>query len=149
MTAAHEVETLKAGPILLYDGECGVCNKSVQWVLAHEGAPVAGSTQLRFTSLQSELGQALKSLAHLDDDIDSLIWAEQTESGLQVHIYSSAVYQVLRSVGGPYQLGALLLWSIPKPMRDLAYRLFASIRKQVVAEQCLVPRPEDRKRFLI
>jgi predicted DCC family thiol-disulfide oxidoreductase YuxK len=149
MHAGDLLEALEAGPILLYDGECGVCNLSVQWILAHEKTARPGEVYLRFAALQSELAMALKSEAGLDHEIDSLIWAEKDGSGVAVHIYSSAVVQVLRTVGGSYSLLAALLWLIPKPLRDLGYRLFASVRKQVVSEQCLVPSPANRKRFLI
>lgn len=148
MTSAHLIQALEAGPILLYDGECGVCNMSVQWILAHERKPSGTEALLRFAPLQSELGVALKKHAQLDDQIDSLIWAQTGGSTPLVYIYSSAVVQVLRFVGGPYSVLAGLLWSIPKPLRNLGYRLFAAIRKQVVPEQCLIPSPENRKRFL-
>ena len=41
-------EILAQQPILLFDGECGFCNKSIQFILKHESKP-----KLKFAALQS------------------------------------------------------------------------------------------------
>jgi DCC1-like thiol-disulfide oxidoreductase len=51
-------DVLRDGPILLYDGNCGVCSQAVQWVLAHER-----SHSLRFAPIESTVGSELRSLA--------------------------------------------------------------------------------------
>ena len=64
-------EVLRDGPILLYDGNCGVCSEAVQWVLAHER-----SHSLRFAPLDSAVGNELRALAGVAADVDSVLWAE-------------------------------------------------------------------------
>lgn len=133
---------LEEGPILLYDGECGVCAGSVQWILKHES-----STALRFAALQSETGLALRTAVGIDQSVDSLIWVG-LENGLPTaRLYSSAVIEVLKYVGG--------LWSwlsvmriVPRVLRDGGYRLFARHRLKFAPTQCLIPQPETRARFL-
>ena len=130
-------------PVLLYDGECGVCAASVQWVLRHEH-----STELRFAALQSEVGRHLLSEAGIDSSVDSLVWIEPSPRGLLGRVYSGAVLSTLRYVGGPWRIAFAALWLVPKPLRDWGYRRFASMRKLVLPSHCLLPTPAQRARFL-
>jgi predicted DCC family thiol-disulfide oxidoreductase YuxK len=135
-------ELLKDGPILLYDGECGVCSRSVQWILAHER-----SHSLRFAPLESALGRALSAEAQISQEVDSMLWVEASEHGVRARFWSSAVFATLRYVGGPWRFLALLK-VVPAPVRDLFYRTFARHRLKVAPKMCLIPRPEARARFL-
>src|SRR6476661_1217687 len=79
MTRAHATTSQPASaretgavPILLYDGSCGLCAQSVQFVLRHE----ARSQRLRFATLQGPHGAAaLKSNPGLAA-VDSVVWLE-------------------------------------------------------------------------
>ncbi len=133
---------LSEGPILLYDGECGVCNHSVQWILNHER-----NDSLRFAALQSPLGRKLASLAEVPEDIDSLLWVERTENGIVARFWSSALFATLRYVGGPWRLLSLFRL-VPTPLADIAYRFFAKHRLKVAPAACLVPPAATRTRFL-
>ena len=133
---------LKDGPVLLYDGECGVCSRSVQWILSHERPK-----SLRFAPLESPLGRRLVSEAQIPSNVDSLLWVEGSENGIVVRFWSSAVFSTLRYVGGPWRL-LLVLRLLPKPLVDSLYRLFARHRLNVASKACLVPRPEAKARFL-
>jgi predicted DCC family thiol-disulfide oxidoreductase YuxK len=140
-----ELRTLLAqGPVLLYDGECGVCAASVQWILRHER-----STGLRFSALDSPIGQGLQRIAHVPAGVDSLVWVNATAEGASARLYSSAVLSALDYVGGVWQLVHAALWIVPKPLRDGAYRLFARVRRKFAPNQCLLPTPEQRARFLL
>ena len=146
--AEGPLEALRPGPILLYDGECGVCTYSVQWVLAHESTENSGS--LRFAPLQSDLGEALRRQAGVAVDVDSLLWVESLagQVGVGAKLYADSVIEVLRHVGGGWSILAGALTLIPRPLRNWGYRLFARHRQKVVSRQCLVPAPEVRARFL-
>lgn len=133
---------LKDGPVLLYDGECGVCSRSVQWILSHER-----SQSLRFAPLESPVGRRLVSETQIPLNVDSLLWVEGSENGVVVRFWSSAVFSTLRYVGGPWRL-LLVLRLLPKPLVDALYRLFARHRLSVAPKACLVPRPEVKARFL-
>lgn len=134
---------LNLGPVLLYDGSCGVCARSVQWILVHER-----THSLRFAALQSPVGQSLRAATGISSDVDSLIWVEASQDqSVQGRVWSDAILSVLRYVGGPWTaLSHLRL--VPRPLRDLAYRLFAHYRLRLVARSCLVPSAEQRSRFL-
>ena len=133
---------LEDGPILLYDGKCGVCSQAVQWVLAHEHAHF-----LRFAPLESALGRELRAFAGVPADVDSLLWAELRDGRVQADVRSSAVLQVLGYVGGPWRL-LLALRLVPGFVRDAGYALVAKWRYRLRAPACLVPSAQERARFL-
>ncbi|HXS16322.1 MAG TPA: DCC1-like thiol-disulfide oxidoreductase family protein, partial [Polyangiaceae bacterium] len=134
---------LSLGPILLYDGSCGVCARSVQWILVHER-----THSLRFAALESPVGQALRDATGISRDVDSLIWVEaRSDQSVHGRVWSEAILSVLRYVGGPWRaLSHLRI--VPRPLRDVAYRLFAHYRLRLVARSCLVPSAEQHSRFL-
>ena len=58
--------------VLLYDGECGFCAGSVQFVLRREQATVRDA--LHFAPLQGTFGTALRARFPELDGIDSVLW---------------------------------------------------------------------------
>ena len=140
MTDAKDL--LEAGPILLYDGGCGVCSESVQWILRHERRH-----SLRFVALEAPLGGELRALAGVDPALDSVLWVELRDGRVHADVRSSALLRVLAYVGGPWRwLGVLRV--VPRVLRDAGYRAFARVRYRVRAPACLVPTAEERARFL-
>lgn len=133
---------LDAGPVLLYDGECGVCNRSVQWILAHER-----ESTLRFAPLESEIGRSLTRCAQVPGEVDSLLWIETKDHAVVARKWSDSVVATLEYVGGPWRLLAVIRF-IPRPIRDFLYKAFARRRLQVASPTCLVPPAESRSRFL-
>lgn len=134
---------LAQGPILLYDGECGVCSTSVQWILKHERRH-----QLRFAPLEGKLGAALRKEAGVSAEVDSLLWIEAQEERIHAYQWSDAVLKVVSYMGGVWRF-ARAAGLIPKPVRDAAYRVFARHRRGFAPDQCLFPPPETRARFLL
>src|SRR6187551_3430294 len=90
---------LREGPILLYDGSCGVCSQAVQWVLAHER-----SHSLRFAALESAVGRELRELAGVAVEVDSMLWTELRDGHVHADLRSTALLRVLGYVGGPWRL---------------------------------------------
>ncbi|HEY3256563.1 MAG TPA: DCC1-like thiol-disulfide oxidoreductase family protein [Polyangiaceae bacterium] len=133
---------LQDGPILLYDGSCGVCSEAVQWVLAHERAH-----SLRFAPIESAVGSELRALAGVARDVDSMLWTELRGGRVHADVRSAAMLRVLGYVGGPWRwLTALRV--VPALLRDAAYRAFARVRYRIRAQACLVPSAQERARFL-
>ena len=128
-------------PILLFDGVCNVCNASVQFIIAHERAPV-----MQFASLQSELGRSLVGQHALSGDLDTVVLID----GGRVLTRSSAAVGVLKHLGGAWRALAALLWIVPRPLRNVGYDLFARFRYRLFGkrDECMVPTPELRARFL-
>lgn len=98
--------------VLLFDGDCALCNRSVQFVLRYERAP-----RLHFLPLQSE--HATKLLASLGEhsvamDTIYLIDAD----GL--HRRSRAVFRICRQLRRPWRWLAMLRW-LPTSLCDAVY----------------------------
>ena len=135
-------ELLETGPILLYDGGCGVCSESVQWILKHERQHT-----LRFVPLEAALGGELRALAGVSATLDSVLWVELRDGLVRVDIRSAALFRVLAYVGGPWRLLSALR-IVPRFIRDACYRAFAKRRYWMRDRACLVPTPEERARFV-
>lgn len=129
--------------MLLYDGECGVCNGTVQWVLRYERP----DTNLRFAALQSPLGAALREAAGIEADVDSLLWIENVGGRVRADVRSTAALRVASLTRGAWRWLSLFR-IVPRSLRDFVYDAFAKIRHRVVSPSCLVPLPEQRRRFL-
>ena len=143
MTHLDLLELTAGGPVLLYDGECGVCNRTVGWFLAHESS----ESQVRFAALESELGRALRAEAKVPAHIESVLWIEQRGTRVVALDRSSAILRLAQETASPWKHLAWLRL-IPSALRDFCYERFAAIRHRVVAPACFVPAPTQRVRFL-
>lgn len=127
-------------PILFFDGVCGLCNHSVDWLLKHDHQAI-----FRFAPLQGETAQ--RSLPRADTlQLGSVILRVDG----QIFRQSSAVVRVLWRLGILEKISGTMLWLIPKPLRDLGYRIVARNRYRWFGkkETCRMPSPEERSRFL-
>ena len=128
-------------PILLFDGLCTLCDRSVQFVLDHDSQKA-----FRFASLQSEVGQALANRCGLDTaGVDSVVLVE----GDQCYVRSEAGWRVARRLDAPWRWAALGRW-VPASARDWAYDWIARNRYRWFGtrEACRIPTPDVRERFL-
>lgn len=128
-------------PIILFDGVCNLCNGSVQFVLLRDKAGY-----FNFASLQSEAGQALLQKFNLPtDDYNSFILVE----GDRIYSKSTAALRVARKLEGPWKM--LYAFNIiPSFIRDMMYNFIARNRYRIFGkrEECMLPRPEWKSRFL-
>lgn len=127
--------------LLLYDGTCGFCASSVQWILRHDRRGT-----LCFAPLQGETARPILAGHPELAEVDSIVWAE----GGTVAVRSAAALAVARYLGGGWSVVARLAALVPRSLRDWAYDLIARHRHKLTANgpECLVPTAEERKRFL-
>ncbi len=128
------------GPVLFFDGVCGLCNRFVDFTLTHDRAG-----RIRFSPLQGETARARLTPADVQS-LESVVLVD--ESG--VHRRSSAVVRVLRLLSPGWRIVAGLLWLIPLPLRDFGYKLVAANRYRLFGkkETCRLPAPGETARFL-
>ncbi len=129
-------------PILLYDGTCGLCDKSVKWILAHER-----DHELRFAPLQGETAAALR--ARYPQIPSALSTMVLVEDGV-VRLRSKGVMYSAKHLRAPWRWSYALRW-LPAFVLDLGYRFVAAIRYRVwghVDPACQMPTVETRARFL-
>jgi predicted DCC family thiol-disulfide oxidoreductase YuxK len=131
-------------PVLLYDGVCGFCNRSVQMVIRHDRRG-----KMRFAALQSEYGRQLVARHPQLQKIDSLVLVETINGEERVFTHSTGGLRVAAYLGGWWRL-FLMAYIIPRPVRDLFYNLFARYRYRLFGrhDSCPVPSPEVRNRFV-
>jgi predicted DCC family thiol-disulfide oxidoreductase YuxK len=138
------VETSVGAPVLLYDGVCGFCNKSVQLILDHDRRG-----ELRFAALQSDYGQAVIERHPELRGVDSVVFVEQQGGGERIYTRSDAALKVAAYLGGFWRL-FLAARVLPRSFRDYCYDLFARHRYRFFGkyDTCMLPPPEVRSRFL-
>lgn len=133
------------GPILVYDGDCGFCTRSVQFVLQHDRRGTA-----RFAARDGLAGRAVRERHPQLQDVESLLWVERRDGVERVFIYSDAVLETARYLGGVYAVLAALGRVVPRFMRDPVYQAIAKVRKRILsgAPACHLPAPEELARML-
>ena len=127
-------------PVLFYDGSCGFCQQSVQFILQHEQAE-----EIHFAALDSELANQLKKQHPKLQSIDSIV----VFKGKELLVESDAVLALTTYLKAPYHFAKYARF-IPKTFLNLVYRFVAKHRHRFIRqnESCLLPSPQQRKRFL-
>jgi predicted DCC family thiol-disulfide oxidoreductase YuxK len=134
----------EGGPVLLYDGTCGFCSASVQFILAHER-----QHSLRFASLQGAVASSMRAQCAGLGNVDSMVWLEPDIGTPRVWVRSAAALRVARYLAGPWRLTAAG-YLIPARARDRLYDLIAKHRHRLIpaSATCWAPPAAARARFL-
>jgi predicted DCC family thiol-disulfide oxidoreductase YuxK len=130
--------------VLLYDGLCGFCDRTVQLILRYDRngamkfAPLQGAFAARVLQERPEL-----------QSVDSLILVDTSGGDTSVRVRSAAVLAIAEYLGGPWRLVALMR-ILPPAVRDWGYDLFARHRLRFFGryDACPVPGPGTRARFI-
>ena len=136
--ADKTAETVRC--ILFFDGICGLCNKSVDFVLSRD---VVGVFQ--FAPLQGETARQLLPPADVAD-LSSVVLLVEGRS----YRKSSAAVRILWRLNLGWKVLGTLMWLVPLPLRDLGYLLIARSRYRLFGkhETCRMPTSAERTRFL-
>ena len=133
--------------LVVYDGHCRLCNKSVRWLLLRDRRD-----RLRFVASESEMAAGLLADLGFSAAGPETILVVRNAGGkaVQVLARSEAVLALLRELPRPWPWVAAGLRWVPLPLRDSGYRLVARWRYRLWGrlESCPVPTPEQRARFL-
>ncbi len=147
MTAARPSDPAEPVPprLVLFDGYCGLCDRTVQWLLRHDS-----EGRLRFAPLQGDTAALVRARhPEIPTELDSLLYVEREDGVEQVLWRSRAVFRIARQLPGAVRL---LSWLciLPRFLTDLGYRLVARMRHRLWGrlEACRVPGPGERARFL-
>jgi predicted DCC family thiol-disulfide oxidoreductase YuxK len=126
--------------IVLFDGVCNLCNRSVDFIIRNEK-----SHKLQFASLQSDVGKSIVSKSGLDKTPDSVML--YVDGKLLVR--SDAALAISTYLKRPYAYGIIFKY-VPKILRDSVYNLIAKNRYRWFGkkETCRVPSADERERFL-
>ena len=135
-----------AGPILLYDGVCGLCNRSVQFVLKRDRLGIFRFAPLQGTYAADVLTRHGRDPARLDTVIVVLDPGQPTERLLSK---ARAALFVLKTLGGVW--GATRVFGLlPDVLLNAGYDLVARSRYRLFGklDACRLPDPATRARFL-
>jgi predicted DCC family thiol-disulfide oxidoreductase YuxK len=132
--------------LLLYDGVCGFCNHLVQFVLARDRGH-----RIVFAALQSDAGKSTVTACGGDPDVLSTLYVVANHGTPEARVLtrSRAALFLARELGWPWK-AAGLFGILPTPLLDAVYNVIARHRYRLFGkhDQCLIPRPEDRARFI-
>lgn len=137
--------TTKREPVIvLFDGECNLCDGLVQFLIRHDKT----GERFRFAAQQSDTGQSfLKKAGYVADgeSADTIL----VFAGEKLLTHSDAALEIVRNLPAPFPIfyaGKIL----PKPLRNALYRFVAKNRYKWFGkrDECMMPTPELRARFL-
>ena len=145
------MEPRQAGHVLLiYDGLCGFCNGTVQWLLKRDQFD-----RFRFASQQSNLAQEVLRRYGIDQEAmsrDNSVYlvADQDLPEERLFLRSDVTVYSLLVLGGAWKVAGRCLQIVPRRLRDAAYRLVARNRFRLAGryDACPVPTAAERAKFV-
>lgn len=135
---------VKGNPVLLFDGECGLCSRLVRFVLRADR-----SRTLYFGSLQGKFAREMHIRHPELRQVDSVAWIERRNGSDLVLVRSDAVLRLARYLGFPWRMLGLTVL-IPRPIRDRLYDWIAARRHRWFGRTltCSLPATEHRNRMV-
>jgi predicted DCC family thiol-disulfide oxidoreductase YuxK len=131
--------------LVLYDGDCGVCHRTVQWILREDARGM-----FRFAPLQGPTAAAVRARhPDLPTDLDSVIYVDRSSGAERVSVRSEAIFEIARRLGG-WAARLAAFRALPRALTDAAYGVFARNRHRVSSTLgvCPLPPPTTEARFL-
>ena len=128
--------------IILFDGICNLCNRSVVFILQRENRPI-----FKFASIQSQAGKEYLEWCGLLSDYDQAIVL--IERG-KIYLGSTAALKIGQQLRFAWSFLASAGFVVPRPVRDWVYSRIAAHRYQWFGKRdmCIVPTEHLRARFL-
>jgi predicted DCC family thiol-disulfide oxidoreductase YuxK len=147
--SVNEFAELGGRLLVIFDGHCGLCNRSVRWFLRRDR-----DDRMRFVASESPLvaGLLVRRGVDVTETGPSSIVVVRDAGGPEerVLVRSEAVVALLGELPRPWPgIGRVLRW-IPRVVRDVGYRVIARWRYRIWGrlESCLLPTAGERGRFL-
>ncbi len=131
--------------IVLYDGECGMCDGIVQRLLKRDRGGV-----LFYAPLQGATAAAVRERFGVPEDLDSLLFVRDAGGAEErLLVRSSGALAILDVLGGIWRIVSWLR-IVPRPLRDAVYAFIAKRRTVWFGrlETCRLPEAGERERFL-
>ncbi len=127
--------------ILLFDGECILCSRSIQFILKHER-----NNLIYFAALKSEYAKKLMSHYHVDIQYNNSIVFITDQ---KVFTKSKAVFSICQHLKMPFATFQYLKF-IPSVLSNIIYDFIANNRYRFFdkRETCFYPPDIDKKRFI-
>ena len=128
--------------VLLIDSSCTLCNKSARWLIRRDK-----KARLRFAALGSEAANRILSSRGLPAPPPGTAVLIKSHN---LFIRSDAILLALQELPPPWPLLGRLARAIPRPLRDAAYQIIASLRIVFFGRStaCQVFSEQEKARFI-
>lgn len=136
-----DAETVRVGPVIVFDAMCVLCSANAQFVLRWDRAG-----RFRLASMQGEVGSSLYRKFGIDPRNPEGLIVVDGDRALRD---SDAVLAICRGLGWPWQAAGVLRL-VPRAVRDPVYRWIARNRYRMFGrrETCWIPTREQAGRVL-
>ena len=127
--------------IILFDGVCNLCNRTIQTIIKNDKNDV-----FRFAPLQSDIGLQIVNERGIDTkNLDSVVLIEP---GVAYYNKSTAAIEIAKHLKKYSWLR--FFKPLPEGFRDLVYDFIANNRYKWFGkkESCMIPTPELQNLFL-
>ena len=124
--------------VVLFDGVCGMCNRSVNLLMS-----IDARNLLLFSPLQGEF--AAREAKEDAKDLQTILFFDNGK----IYKRSTAVVRILTQLGGVWSIARIFLL-FPSILRDTVYRWIANNRYKWFgkSDACRLPTKEEREKFL-
>ena len=134
------------GGVLLYDGVCALCNRTVQYLMDCDTHGI-----LRFAPLQGETAKKVwERYPGKDPGLKTVVYVRGYGTPEErLFFRSRAILEIMSDLGGKWRL-LVVLKLIPGPLRDAVYDWIARHRYAWFGkyDQCRLPEKGTEDRFL-
>lgn len=124
------------GPVLFYDGACGLCDRSVRWVLRR----LRPESPLSFAPLQGDHAARFLPESLRRPPFTTVVYLESPAHVPQIE--SAAIRALAPHVTAR---GLRAIWP---PVANPIYRIVSRSRHRWFGTQCTLPSPDQHARFL-
>ncbi len=137
---------MKGKALVLFDGVCGLCDRTIKMLLKGDGshllmfAPLQGATAATIFMRHPEIKKGSGSLVFVEN------YGDPNE---RVFLQSDGVLGIFDAMGGFWRVISWLRL-VPAPVRNAGYAWIARNRYEWFGkyDECQIPSPETRVRFL-
>jgi predicted DCC family thiol-disulfide oxidoreductase YuxK len=132
---------MEKSPIILFDGVCNFCNRMVNFAIRNDK-----KAKLKFAPLQSAIGETLKHQFNVNPSADTVVFIDKGKA----YTYASAAIRVCKYLDWPAKaMYAFII--IPAFISQPVYKLIARNRYKWFGKKeiCMIPKAEEKERFLI
>jgi len=126
--------------IIFFDGYCGLCNKSVDWIIQKDHNRI-----FKYAPIQGETARQLNISSPNQNNYDTIIYFDHG----QAYSHSTAILYVTKKLPYPWKLFSILIF-IPTPIRDSIYKFISKNRYRWFgkSDTCRIPLPQEKEFFL-
>jgi predicted DCC family thiol-disulfide oxidoreductase YuxK len=137
---------IEGRPILLFDGVCVFCNRTVNFLLRRDPKAV-----LRFVPLESALGKQLLARFNAQHGPEGIVLiVDALTPSEHLSRRTDAFIEALSLLPSPWRAAGSALRVIPRGVREFVYGLIVRHRYRIFGryETCPIPSLEQRARIL-